>query len=143
MKTSPRSPMDGTSLVQMFQNLIGNAIRYRSAEAPREFISRPRQSKMRWLFSCRDNGIGIAPQYHAQIFEPFKRLHGMSFPAAELASQCARKSSNATRAEFGSNQNNQGATFYFTVPARSSENERLIDRVEEIAQAPASPESQR
>jgi two-component system NtrC family sensor kinase len=65
---------DGVQLVQLLQNLIGNAILYRGQEPPRIQIEGQR-ARDRWEIAVRDNGIGIAPEHHQQIFEIFKRLH--------------------------------------------------------------------
>ena len=65
---------DQTELLQLFQNLIGNAIKFRSAEAPEVRIS-ARKKKNEWLLSVEDNGIGIAPQHVEDVFVIFKRLH--------------------------------------------------------------------
>lgn len=67
---------DAGQLRQLMGNLLDNAIRYsRTGVAPRVQVSAVRQGP-RWLFSFVDNGIGIAPEYHASIFDVFKRLHG-------------------------------------------------------------------
>jgi light-regulated signal transduction histidine kinase (bacteriophytochrome) len=65
---------DRSQLVQLMLNLIGNSIKYRSAEAPRIHVSAKRQDE-EWVFAVRDNGIGIAPRFHERIFEIFQRLH--------------------------------------------------------------------
>lgn len=65
-------------LVQLFQNLIGNAIKYHSEEPPRVCISAERHDGF-WVFSVEDNGIGIEPQYIEYIFGVFKRLHGRKY----------------------------------------------------------------
>lgn len=62
-------------LVQLFQNLISNAIKYRSEESPLIRIS-ARQDENSWIFSVQDNGIGIDPKYFDYIFGVFRRLHG-------------------------------------------------------------------
>jgi signal transduction histidine kinase len=61
-------------LSQLFQNLIGNAIKYRKAERPEIRIGAERDG-MKWVFSISDNGIGVPPQYQTLIFGVFKRLH--------------------------------------------------------------------
>jgi light-regulated signal transduction histidine kinase (bacteriophytochrome) len=66
---------DETQLVQLFQNLVGNAIKYQSAGVPRVHVSAARSGGKKWIFSVQDNGIGIDSQYFARIFGMFQRLH--------------------------------------------------------------------
>ena len=66
---------DETQLVQLFQNLIGNAIKYRNSDIPRVHVSAARRGKARWTFAVRDNGLGIDPLYFDRIFGMFQRLH--------------------------------------------------------------------
>jgi len=73
----PTIVADGAQLAQLFQNLIGNALKFHGEEAPRVHIS-CRQDNGEWLFSVTDNGIGIDPQYKERIFIIFQRLHGLS-----------------------------------------------------------------
>lgn len=65
---------DPTQLVQLFQNLISNGIKYRSASPPQVHVSAEEENG-EWVFSVADNGIGIDPQHHKRIFELFQRLH--------------------------------------------------------------------
>jgi light-regulated signal transduction histidine kinase (bacteriophytochrome) len=65
-------------LVQLFQNLIGNAIKYRSSNPPRIHVGATGRDAD-WLFCVQDNGIGIEPQYCQQVFGIFKRLHGQNY----------------------------------------------------------------
>jgi light-regulated signal transduction histidine kinase (bacteriophytochrome) len=65
---------DEAQLTQLFQNLVGNAIKYQSPGTPRVHISATRNDK-KWMFSVKDNGLGIEPQYFEKIFVMFKRLH--------------------------------------------------------------------
>ena len=67
----PEVVSNPTQLLQVFQNLISNALHYRGAVRPHIRVSAERQNSF-WLFSVSDNGPGIAPQYHSLIFEPFK-----------------------------------------------------------------------
>ena len=114
----PAVAVDGTSLVQIFQNLIGNAIRYRSSKPPRIHIA-ARAVEDAWLFSCRDNGIGIAPEYHAQIFEPFKRLHGIEIPGSGIGLAVCKKIVERYRGKIWvESSGDEGSIFYFTVPVR-------------------------
>jgi PAS domain S-box-containing protein len=66
---------DETQLVQLFQNLIGNAIKYQNPGVPRIHISAVKNGGGKWTFSVRDNGLGIDPQYFERIFVMFQRLH--------------------------------------------------------------------
>jgi PAS domain S-box-containing protein len=66
---------DETQLVQLFQNLVGNAIKYRRPGVPRVHISATRDGEKRWSFAVTDNGLGIEPQYFDRIFGMFQRLH--------------------------------------------------------------------
>src|SRR5271155_1805092 len=66
---------DEMQLVQLFQNLIGNAIKYQNPGVPRIHISAVKNDGGRWTFSVRDNGLGIDPQYFERIFVMFQRLH--------------------------------------------------------------------
>ena len=61
-------------LQQLFQNLIGNALKYRSEKQPLVRVAAEKKGEQ-WLFSVRDNGIGISAEYHERIFGLFKRLH--------------------------------------------------------------------
>jgi two-component system sensor histidine kinase/response regulator len=72
--TLPVIDADATQMTQLFQNLLGNAVKYRNEQAPRIHVdSRPADKS--WLFSVEDNGIGIEPQYYERIFQMFQRLH--------------------------------------------------------------------
>jgi len=66
---------DEMQLIQLFQNLIGNAIKYQSPGVPRVHIFAARVSGKKWNFSVKDNGLGIDPQYFERIFRMFQRLH--------------------------------------------------------------------
>ena len=66
---------DETQLVQLFQNLVGNAIKYQSPGVPRVHVSAARNGAKKWIFSVKDNGLGIDPQYFDKIFGMFQRLH--------------------------------------------------------------------
>jgi PAS domain S-box-containing protein len=66
---------DEMQLIQLFQNLVGNAIKYQNPGVPRVHISAARNGEKRWTFSVRDNGLGIDSQYFEKIFGMFQRLH--------------------------------------------------------------------
>jgi signal transduction histidine kinase len=71
----PALTTDEPQLSQVFQNLVGNAIKYRSAEVPRVHVSATRSGDKEWIFSVRDNGLGIAPEHFEKVFILFQRLH--------------------------------------------------------------------
>jgi light-regulated signal transduction histidine kinase (bacteriophytochrome) len=66
---------DETQLIQLFQNLVGNAIKYQTPGVPRVHVSAARNGAKKWTFSVKDNGLGINPQYFEKIFGMFQRLH--------------------------------------------------------------------
>jgi len=66
---------DEIQLIQLFQNLVGNAIKYQNSGIPRVQIAATRNGAKRWTFSVKDNGLGIEPQYFEKIFGMFQRLH--------------------------------------------------------------------
>ena len=70
-------------LVQLFQNLVGNAIKYRSEQSPHIQVS-CRTEGSEWVFLVQDNGIGIEEQYFGQVFGVFKRLHGKKYPGTGI-----------------------------------------------------------
>jgi light-regulated signal transduction histidine kinase (bacteriophytochrome) len=66
---------DEVQLVQLFQNLVGNAIKYQGPGVPKVHVSAARNNGKKWIFSVRDNGLGIDPRYFKKIFGMFQRLH--------------------------------------------------------------------
>jgi len=66
---------DETQLIQLFQNLVGNAIKYQKSGIPRVHISAAKNGGKKWVFSVKDNGLGIESQYLERIFGMFQRLH--------------------------------------------------------------------
>ncbi len=71
----PALPIEHVQLTQLFQNLIGNGIKYNRSQPPRIGVSASRNGDQ-WIVRVRDNGIGIDPSMTAEIFQPFRRLHG-------------------------------------------------------------------
>ncbi len=113
----PRVTGDSFQLLQLFQNLIGNAIKYRSRSAPVVFFGASRQGD-NWLFSVQDNGIGIPEQYHQRIFQIFQRLHTQkeySGTGIGLAI-CQRIVDRHGGRLWVESEPNRGSTFYFSVP---------------------------
>ena len=112
----PNLRVERTSLVQIFQNLIGNAIHYRSNATPRIHIS-AEELPREWLFSCKDNGIGIAPEHQSQIFDPFKRLHGADRPGSGIGLAVCKKIVERYHGRIWvESQPDRGSTFFFSFP---------------------------
>ncbi len=118
----PTISADETQLTQVFQNLIGNALKFSERQpghitSPQIHISAEAQGET-WLFSVADNGIGIAPEYHERIFGVFQRLHtreeyeGTGVGLAICKKIVERHGGRIwVESDIG-----EGATFYFTIP---------------------------
>jgi len=116
--------MGEAHLQQVFQNLIGNALKYRKEEAPRIHVS-VRRNGSAWCFSVQDNGIGIDPQYKEKIFGVFKRLHRdpkYSGTGIGLAI-CQRVVELYGGRIWVESEIGKGATFFFTIPERVPSNQ--------------------
>ena len=110
---------DASQLTQVFQNLIGNAIKFCSQELPRIHVAaEPRGNE--WLFSIRDNGIGIDPQYHDRIFDMSQRLHSRTkYPGSGIGlAICDKVVKRHGGRIWVESQTGKGATFYFTIPIK-------------------------
>jgi light-regulated signal transduction histidine kinase (bacteriophytochrome) len=113
----PTALADELQMVQLFQNLIGNAIKFRNKENPQVHVS-ARPEGREWIFSIRDNGIGIDPQFHDRIFVLFQRLHGREeYPGTGIGLTVSKKIVERhggriwLESELG-----KGTTFYFSIP---------------------------
>jgi len=107
-------------LIQVFQNLIGNGLKYRGQDPPRIAISATK-SEEEWIFSIKDNGIGIAPDYHEKIFIPFKRLHGQQYPGSGVGlAICRRIVERHGGRIWVESEPGRGAAFYFSVPTTAA-----------------------
>jgi len=113
----PRVMADEVQLGRVFQNLIGNAIKFRGDEPPCIHVSAEEQ-KNEWRFAVRDNGIGIEPRHHDRIFAVFSRLHGRSaYPGTGMGlAICKRIVERHGGRIWVESELGKGSTFYFTMP---------------------------
>ncbi len=114
----PTVQADDTQLMQLFQNLISNALKFHTSEAPKVHISAKRQNG-EWLFGVHDNGIGIAREFHDQIFLIFHKLHGRAeYQGTGVGlAICKRIVDRHGGKMWVESELGKGATFWFTLPA--------------------------
>jgi len=110
---------DEMQLIQLFQNLVSNGIKYQSPGVPRVHISAAKNDDKKWMFSVKDNGLGIDPQYFGRIFGMFQRLHKREeFAGTGIGLAICKKiverhgGSISVQSQLG-----QGSTFYFALTA--------------------------
>jgi len=123
---------DRSQMTQVFQNLVGNAIKFRGKEAPGISVQAEKAGQQ-WLFSVSDNGIGIAPQYAENIFVVFQRLHARTeYPGNGIGLAICKKIVERNggkiwveaRAGHGSDH---GSVFKFTMPCDGPAEKELCD----------------
>lgn len=108
---------DEIQLTQVFQNLIGNAIKYKSEEPPQISIT-AEEGQDEWTICISDNGIGVDPQYSERIFGIFKRLHGRELPGTGMGlAICKRIVERHNGRIWVEPGNGAGSRFCFTLPA--------------------------
>jgi len=115
----PSLPVNVTQITQVFQNLIGNAIKFRSEKKPEIYI-RAEQRDSFWLFSVRDNGIGFNNEDVRIIFNIFQRLHSTDkYKGSGIGLAICRRIIELHGGHVCAESSpGHGATFYFTLPVR-------------------------
>jgi light-regulated signal transduction histidine kinase (bacteriophytochrome) len=106
-------------LTQVFENLIGNALKYRSEQTPRISVTAA-EGTQDWVFSVEDNGIGIPSEYQAQIFGIFKRLHGSEYPGTGIGlATCKKIVDRHGGSIWVESEPGKGSRFSFTLPRKA------------------------
>jgi PAS domain S-box-containing protein len=117
----PEVKADETQMIQLFQNLVGNAIKFRNENSPEIQIS-SKNIGNEWIISVKDNGIGIEEEYQNKVFEVFQRLHTKEkYPGTGIGLAVCKKivEQLGGRLWFES-KHHEGTIFHFTIPALNS-----------------------
>jgi signal transduction histidine kinase len=111
---------DSAQLAQLFQNLIGNALKFAAVDRPIVVHVSARRQSTAWLFSVEDNGIGIAPEFVGRIFRIFQRLHTQSaYSGTGIGlAICQTIVDRHGGRIWVESEPGKGSTFHFTIPAR-------------------------
>ena len=113
---------DELQLTQLFQNLVGNALKFRSASVPRISVQ-AKEHESGWHFTVADNGIGIEPQYFERIFMVFQRLHNKAdYPGTGIGLAICKKVVERHGGRIWvESRPGEGSAFHFTLPKQSQE----------------------
>jgi PAS domain S-box-containing protein len=123
----PTVVIEKTQLLQVFQNLLGNSIKFRSKESPRLHISAAHHNS-EWTFSFQDNGIGIDPQFKDRIFVIFQRLHSKEeYPGTGIGLAICKKIVERNGGQIWvTSEQGKGSIFYFTLPVLDTKSIKKI-----------------
>ncbi len=123
----PEIIADEPQMVQLFQNLIGNGLKFHGPQPPLIHVS-AKQEDTNWIFSFQDNGIGIDPQYFEKIFVLFQRLHTRDkYPGTGIGLAIVKKIVERHGGRIWvESEKGKGSTFYFTIPVNGVEKGRDI-----------------
>jgi light-regulated signal transduction histidine kinase (bacteriophytochrome) len=116
----PAIAVDEKQLIQVFQNLIGNAIKFHKPdEAPEICITASKRDSAEWIFAVKDNGIGFDEEYTERIFQMFQRLHGIGkYPGTGIGlAICRRIIEQHGGRLWATSSPGVGSTFFFSLPA--------------------------
>jgi signal transduction histidine kinase len=116
----PTVAMEPVRLTQVFQNLIGNALKYRQPDQPPRIDVSAEEHDGEVHFTVRDNGIGISPEHYERVFVLFRRLHGVEYPGIGLGlAVCKRIVEGCGGRIWLESELGAGSTFHFTIPAEA------------------------
>jgi light-regulated signal transduction histidine kinase (bacteriophytochrome) len=126
----PTVDADRRQMIQLFQNLIGNAIKFRSKAPPQIHVA-ALPDEQQWRFSVQDNGIGLDQQFADRIFLVFQRLHGREeYPGTGIGLAVSRRIVEHHGGRLWvESEPGKGATFHFTIPAGAREPRESAPRV--------------
>jgi PAS domain S-box-containing protein len=113
----PKVPADPSQMIQLLQNLIGNALKFHSEKTPEIHVS-AKLCEGEWLFSVKDNGIGIDEKFSERIFKIFQRLHTREeYPGTGIGLAVCKKIAERHGGRLWvESQDGMGSTFFFTIP---------------------------
>ena len=127
----PEVPVEKSQMIQLFQNLISNSIKFRG-DRPLTITIRAKLSMDQWIFSFKDNGIGIEPEYAANIFDMFSRIHSKEvYPGTGMGlAICKRIITSHGGSIWVESESGAGCSIFFTLP--SIKNIRNIEMTHKI-----------
>jgi light-regulated signal transduction histidine kinase (bacteriophytochrome) len=115
----PEIEADQGQMVRLFQNLLGNAVKYRKPDVAPQIHVSAKQQNSEWVIVVQDNGIGFDPKYAREIFAPFKRLHSRDrYEGTGVGlAICRRIVENHKGRIWAESKDGEGSTFFFTLPS--------------------------